>query len=50
MPSELSSEYGISKSIINGWIKNLSTVVIVEGEALNMKEYKALKQKRARIK
>ncbi|SKA76607.1 transposase [Caloramator quimbayensis] len=29
--SEFSSEYGISKSTVNGWIKNLRPVVIDEG-------------------
>lgn len=48
--AELSSEYGISKSTINGWIKNSRPVVIDEGEVVTMKEYKALKQEVARIK
>ncbi|EYE87097.1 hypothetical protein Q428_15370, partial [Fervidicella metallireducens AeB] len=48
--SELSSEYGISKSTINGWIKNSRPVVIDEGEVVTMKEYKALKQEMARLK
>ena len=48
--SVLSSEYGISKSTINGWIKNSIPVVIDEGEVVTMKEYKALKQEMARIK
>ena len=48
--AELSSKYGISKSTINGWIKNSIHVVIDEGEVVTMKEYKALKQEMARIK
>lgn len=48
--AELSSEYGISKSTINGWIKNSKPVVTLEGEVVTMKEYKALKQEMDRIK
>lgn len=47
---ELSSEYGISKSTISGWIKNSRPVVIDEGKVVTMKEYKALKQEMDRIK
>lgn len=48
--AELSSEYGVSKSTINGWIKNLRPVATHEGEVITMKEYKALKTEIAKIK
>ena len=48
--SELSSEYGVSKSTINGWVKNLRPVATHEGEVITMKEYKALKIEIAKIK
>ena len=41
--AELSSEYGIAKSIINGWIKD-------ENEIMTLKEVKELKKEMARIK
>ncbi|WP_346897041.1 hypothetical protein [Clostridium sp. UBA7503] len=43
--SELESEYGISKSTMNGWIKKLSPVKVSETETITMKEYMALQKK-----
>lgn len=43
--SELESEYGVSKSTMNGWIKKLSPVKISETETITMKEYQALQKK-----
>lgn len=43
--SELESEYGVSKSTMNGWIKKLSPMKISESETITMKEYKALQKK-----
>ena len=43
--AELSSEYGIAKSTINGWIKDVN-----ENEVMTLKEVKALKKEMARIK
>ena len=43
--AELSSEYGIAKSTINGWIKDVKEVKIDENEVITLKEVKALKKK-----
>ena len=43
--SQLSSEYGIAKSTIASWIKNLSPIKVSETETISMKEYKALQKK-----
>lgn len=47
---ELSSEYGISKSTINGWVKNCKPVAIDNDETISMKEFKTLKKEMAKIK
>ncbi len=48
--SELSSEYGIAKSTINGWIKDVKEIKVDENEVMTLKEIKALKKEMARIK
>ena len=48
--AELSSEYGIAKSTINGWIKDVKEIKLVEDEIMTLKEVKALKKEMARIK
>ncbi|GAB6167582.1 IS3 family transposase [Clostridium carnis] len=48
--AELSSEYGIAKSTINGWVKDVKEVKIDENESMTLKEVKALKKEMARIK
>ncbi len=48
--AELSSEYGIAKSTINGWVKDVKEVKIDENEVMTLKEVKALKKEMARIK
>ena len=48
--AELSSEYGIAKSTINGWIKDVKEIKIDENEVMTLKEIKALKKEMARIK
>ena len=48
--AELSSEYGIAKSTINGWVKDLKEVKIDENEVMTLKEVKALRKEMARIK
>ena len=45
--AELSSEYGIAKSTINGWVKEIK---VDENEVMTLKEVKALKKEMARIK
>lgn len=48
--AELSSEYGIAKSTINGWIKDVKEIKVDENEVMTLKEVKALKKAMARIK
>lgn len=48
--AELSSEYGIAKSTINGWIKNVKEIKVDENEVMTLKEVKALKKEMVRIK
>ena len=48
--AELSSEYGIAKSTINGWIKEVKEIKIDENEVMTLKEVKALRKEMARIK
>lgn len=48
--AELSSEYGIAKSTINGWIKDAKEIKIDENEVMTLKEVKALRKEMARIK
>lgn len=48
--AELSSEYGIAKSTINGWIKDVKEIKINENEVMTLKEVKKLKREIARIK
>ncbi|ENZ30338.1 hypothetical protein HMPREF1084_03723 [Clostridium butyricum 60E.3] len=48
--AELSSEYGIAKSTINGWIKDVKEIKVDENEVMTLKEVKALKKEMARIK
>ena len=42
---KLSGEYGVAKSTILGWVKNLTPMKISETETITMKEYKALQKK-----
>ena len=48
--AELSSEYGIAKSTINGWVKDVKEIKVDENEVMTLKEVKALKKEIARIK
>ena len=48
--AELSSEYGIAKSTINCWIKDVKEIKVDENEVMTLKEVKALKKEMARIK
>ena len=47
--SEISSEYGIAKSTINGWIKDVNEIKVNENEVMTLKEFKQLKKEMARI-
>lgn len=40
--AEISSEYGIAKSTINGWIKDVKEIKIDENEVMTLKEVKEL--------
>ena len=48
--AELSSEYGIARSTINGWIKDVKEIKIDENEVMTLKEVKELKKEMVRIK
>ena len=48
--SEISSEYGIVKSTINGWIKDVKEIKVDGNEVMTLKEVKELKREMARIK
>ena len=48
--TELSSEYGIAKSTIGGWIKDIKEIKVDENEIMTLKEIKELKKEMARIK
>ena len=48
--AELSSEYGIAKSTINGWVKDVKEIKVDENEVMTLKEVQALKKEMARIK
>ena len=38
--AELSSEYGIAKSTINGWVKDVKEIKVDENEVMTLKEVK----------
>ena len=48
--AELSSEYGIARSTINGWIKDVKEIKVDENEVMTLKEVKDLKKEMVRIK
>ena len=48
--AELSSEYGIAKSTINGWIKDVKEIKVDENKVMTLKDVKALRKEMARIK
>ena len=48
--AELCREYGIAKSTINGWVKDVKEIKVDENEVMTLKEVKALKKEMARIK
>ena len=48
--SEISSEYGIAKSTINGWIKDVKEIKVDENEVMTLKEVRALKKKWQELK
>ena len=42
---QLSSEYGVAKSTILSWVRNLSPIQVSETETISMKEYRAPQKK-----
>ena len=48
--AELSSEYGIAKSTINGWVKDVKEIKVDENEVITLNEVKQFKKEMARIK
>ena len=48
--TELSSEYGIAKSTIAGWVKELKELKVSDSEVITVKEVMTLKKEIARIK
>lgn len=48
--AELSSEHGIVKSTINGWIKDVKEIKVDGNEIMTLKEVKELKKEMARLK
>ena len=46
---ELSKEYNIARSTLNGWIKSVKEIKVDENEGMTWKEVKALKKEMARI-
>ncbi len=47
--AELSSEYGISKSTINGWIKKAKPITVDKDTTITSVEYQAMLKKMARL-
>ena len=48
--AELSSEYGIARSTINGWIKDVKEIKVDENEVMTLKEVKELEKEIVRTK
>jgi transposase len=47
---QLEREYGVNRSTISGWVKQLSPIRVSEGETVTLKEYKALQKENQRLK
>ena len=47
--AELSSEYGIAKSTINGWVKDVKEIKVDENEVMTLKEVKALRKEKTML-
>ena len=43
-------EYGVSKSTLSTWVKQLSPIKISEEQTVTLKEYKALQKENQRLK
>lgn len=47
---KLESEYGVSRSTISNWVKNLTPMKVSEGETVTLKEHKALQKEIQRLR
>jgi len=47
---QLEREYGVNRSTISGWVKQLSPIKVSDGETVSLKEYKALQKEIQRLK
>ena len=47
---QLEREYGVNRSTISGWVKQLSPIKVSEGGTVTPKEYKALQKEIQRLK
>ena len=47
---QLEREYGVNRSTISGWVKQLSPISVSEGKTVTLKEYKALQKENQRLR
>ena len=47
---QLEREYGVNRSTISGWVKQLSPIKVSEEETVTLREYKALQKENQRLK
>ena len=47
---KLEREYGVNRSTISGWLKQLSPIKVSDEEAVTLKEFKALQRENQRLK
>ncbi len=47
---QLEREYGVNRSALSNWVKQLSPIKISEEETVTLKEYKALQKENQRLK
>lgn len=47
---QLEREYGVSRSVMSNWVKQLSPIKTAEGETVTLKEYIALQKEIQRLK
>lgn len=47
---QLEREYGINRSTLSSWVKQLSTIKVSEDESVTLKEYWALQKEIQRLK
>ena len=47
---QLEREYGINRSTLSSWVKQLSPIKVSEDETVTLKEYRALQKEMQRLK